>query len=143
MADLLNRFFSNQLVRQGLRYAVNCGISLGVKLALVKLLFLAMDEQIAYAVVQIPIFVFSYYLHSKRTFLTPMSVGGMFRYLRVMVVFQIIDYAVFTLAFSKLGIHSMLSVLIATIIVFVVRFLFVRRGFYSENSRNKIKPINS
>lgn len=133
MIDLPAKIKSSRLLIQVVRYGVNCGVSLGVKLVLVQLLFFVMDEQIAYAVVQVPQFLFSYYLHSKQTFRTPMSYTGMGRYLRVVVVFQILDYLVFTLAFSQLGIHSMISVIIATVVIFVVRFFFVRRGFLVKN----------
>ena len=129
MTSIVVKFISSDVVRQVFRYGLNCGLSLGVKVLLSHLFFLFLSEQVAYAVVQVPLFLFSYFLHATRTFKTGLSWGGMFSFLRVVIVFQLLDYGVFTLAFSKFHIQSTLSVLIATLVIFVVRFYFVRRGF--------------
>jgi len=129
MTNIGKKFPTSGVIRQVFRYVLNCGVSLGVKVLLSHLFFLFMSEQIAYAVVQIPLFLFSYFLHATRTFKTELSWVGMFAYLRVVFVFQLLDYGVFTLAFSKFEIQSTVSVLIATLVIFIVRFYFVRRGF--------------
>lgn len=115
-----------------LRYGGGSLVMLAVKLAVMQLALLALGEVAAYALVQVFVFLGSYAWHSRMTFGTRFSWASLGRYLRTMVVFQTLDWLVFTVIFTRYGIDSTLVILISTAVVFVLRFLFVRRSLRKD-----------
>jgi hypothetical protein len=111
-----------------LRYAGGSLVMLGFKLALMQLFLLLSGELLAYCLVQIFVFLGSYALHSKLTFRTRFGWRSLRDYLRTMVVFQALDYVVFAVIFTRFAIDATYVILMATGVVFVLRFLFVRRS---------------
>ena len=69
----------------------------------------------------------SYALHSKFTFGTPFGRRSLWGFFQAMVFFQALDYLLFVVIFTRFGIESTLVILLCTGIVFLVRFVFVRR----------------
>jgi len=124
-----------QLAARGpefLRYAGGSGVMLLLKLALMQAAVLVLAEVPAYAVVQVAIFFASYAWHCRFTFGARFSGRGMGRYLRTMVVFQTLDWVLFSVIFTRFGINSTLVILASTAVVFVVRFIYVRRSLREE-----------
>jgi putative flippase GtrA len=134
MKEFQNYLFSSRIIPQGLRYAINCGISLLFKIALFELTLLIVREEIAYGTIQILVFFFSYLLHSKSSFKAKLSLKAMWEYFKVLVIFQILDYLIFVIVFAYFGISSHLSILIATLILFFLRFLMMRRAFRTSKA---------
>ena len=62
------------------------------------------------------------------TFGTPFGWGSLGRYLQTMIVFQALDWILFTVIFTRWRIDSSLVILVSTAVVFVLRFVFVRRS---------------
>lgn len=130
MREFVKKLISSRIIPEGLRYAINCGISLLLKITFFELISLMVREEIAYGLVQIFVFFFSYLLHSKASFNARLSFKTMWEYFRVLVIFQILDYLIFVIVFSYFGISSHLSILVATFILFFSRFIMMRRAFY-------------
>ena len=134
MKRFLKYLLASRIIPQGLRYAINCGISLLFKIALFELALFAVREEIAYGLIQIFVFLFSYLLHSKSSFQTNLSLKNIWEYFKVVVIFQILDYLIFVIVFAHFGISSHLSILITTAILFFLRFLMVRRAFCASKA---------
>ena len=116
------------LSREFLRYGGGSLAMLGIKILLMQLWLLALDEVPAYAVVQVFVFLISYLLHSRLTFGTRLGWRSLGRYLQTMVAFLFLDWFLFTILFHRLSIDSTVIILLCTGLVFVLRFLFVRRS---------------
>jgi len=114
------------------RYAGGSLVMLGVKLALMQLFLRFSTELAAYCLVQVFVFLGSYLLHSRLTFGTPLSWASLRAYLRTMVVFQALDYLVFAVIFTRFAIAPSYVILMATGVVFVLRFVFVRRSLLAR-----------
>jgi len=110
-----------------LHYGAGSLLMLAAKIGLMQGAIALLSELTAYAVVQVLVFVGSYLLHARITFDVRLSLRGLLTYLRTMIVFQTLDWLVFAVAFTRLGIDSVPAILTATAVVFVIRFLFVRR----------------
>ena len=110
-----------------LRYAGGSLLMLACKLGLMQLFVLFSREVVAYGLVQIFVFLGSYTLHSKVTFRTRFGWRSLLEYLRTMVVFQGLDYLIFAVVFTRYQIESTYVILMATGVVFLLRFIFVRR----------------
>ena len=117
-----------QRFRELARYAAGSGVMLLVKLLLMQAALLVASPVPAYALVQVFVFLGSYVLHSKVTFGTPFGWGSLGRYLQTMIVFQALDWILFTVIFTRWRIDSSLVILVSTAVVFVLRFVFVRRS---------------
>ena len=102
--------------------------TLGFKLALMQLFLLFSDALLAYGLVQVFVFLGSYALHRKITFRTSFGWRSLRDDLRTMVVFQALDYVVFAVIFTRFTIDSTDVILMATGVVFLLRYLFVRRS---------------
>ncbi|MEZ4387111.1 MAG: hypothetical protein R3D98_05960 [Candidatus Krumholzibacteriia bacterium] len=113
---------------QFLRYAAGSAVMLGLKLLLMQEAVGWLREVPAYAAVQVAVFFASYAWHSRVTFAARFSRGGLGRYLRTMVGFQALDWLLFSVIFTRLGVESNLAILTSTAVVFVVRFVCVRRS---------------
>ncbi len=127
LRQLRNRFRKNSIV-SGFRYSMSCLLSLGIKLILFELLSYQWGEQLAYGLVQIPVFFSSYYLHSANSFQTPMNWRSVWNYLKVGILFQALDVLVFSIAFQYFNIHDQVSVFLATSLMFVVRYFWIKRA---------------
>ena len=117
-----------QRLRELARYAAGSGVMLLVKLLLMQAALLAASPVPAYALVQVFVFLGSYALHSKVTFGTPFGWSRLGRYLQTMIVFQALDWLLFAVIFTRWRIDSSLVILLSTAVVFVLRFVFVRRS---------------
>jgi hypothetical protein len=110
------------------RYGGGSLLVLGVKIGLMQLAMLALDELPAYALVQVGVFAVSYLLHSRFTFGTELNWSSAWRYGQTLVVFQLLDWIIFAVIFTRYRIDSTVVILIGTVIVFLLRFVFVRRS---------------
>lgn len=118
---------------QFLRYAVIALTILGLKLALTHAFLFLVSPLLSYALTQVFVSVASYLGHARFTFHRPLRWHGFLTYLRVLVVFQILDYLTFAFFLTALGIRTTGSILVATGVIFLLRFIFVRRNFKSQS----------
>lgn len=121
--DLLPAWFAELL-----RYGGGSLLMLAIKIGLMQVALLVLTEVPAYALVQVGVFFISYLLHSRFTFDTKLGWTSLWRYLRTIIVFQILDWGVFTVIFTRYRIDANVVILIGTAVVFVLRFIFVRRS---------------
>jgi putative flippase GtrA len=117
-----------------LRYVAGSGVMLALKLALMQLAVRLLAAVPAYALVQVAIFFASYAWHCRFTFGARFSRAGLGRFLRTMVVFQALDWLLFSVIYTRFGLDSNLVILLSTAVVFVVRFVFVRRSLQADRS---------
>ena len=109
-------------------YGAGSLLMLAFKLGLMRLFLLFSQELLAYCLVQIFVFLGSYVWHSRVTFRIGLSWRRMREYLRTMVVFLGLDYVVFAVIFTRFAIGSTYVIFMATGVVFLLRFVFVRRS---------------
>lgn len=120
---------------RGLEFARFGGTSLimlAAKLLLMQVALLIAGEIVGYALVQVVLFFASYVLHSRFTFGTPFSWRSLGRFFRTISLFQLLDWLLFTVIFTQLGIDANLVILVCTVVVFVLRYLFVRRSLRED-----------
>ncbi len=120
----MNKVFQGEV----LRFISTSGAMLALKICLMQLFLLVLTELPAYAVVQVWIFAASYLSHSFWTFRQPLGWRAMARFFQTIVVFQTLDYLVFSFLFTRYAINSTVVILLASAVVFVARFFFVRRA---------------
>jgi hypothetical protein len=112
--------------RQMVRYGVNCGLVLGVKLVLIVALSPWLAPAISYLLIHVVTFFLSYAIHTRHTFRTAFSGAGMVNYLMAVAGFKLFDYLLFNLLVAW-EFNAPFSVILASAIEAVARFLVVRR----------------
>ena len=110
-----------------IRYAAVCGFVLGVKTGLTWLMAMALPAMIAYLIVHVIIFFVSYVSHCRVTFRTTGGTRKIRDYFLSVIGFKVADYLIFAVAFKAFHLNSVLSVLVASAGVMVVRFIVVRK----------------
>jgi hypothetical protein len=110
------------------KYGAGSLLMLAFKLGLMQLFLLFSRELVAYCLVQIFVFFGSYLWHSKVTFRIGLSWRRMVEYLKTIIVFLGLDYFVFAVIFTRYLIASTYVIFMATGVVFMLRFVFVRRS---------------
>jgi hypothetical protein len=118
--------------KQFLRYSANSGVALGFKLAAMALLTPLMHPSIAYAVVHVLMTFVSYGLHARLSFASERSWRGFFRFLRAVIGIKLLDYLTFNIMFAYLEVKALLSVVLATAVIFVARFFVIRKALVGE-----------
>lgn len=117
------------LLPELIRFSLGSLIMLGCKILLMMGLQRLLSELPAYFVVQVILFFASYFLHSFLSFRREASYSGMWEYFKIIVGFQFVDWLFFAVIFTRFRIESTYVILMATVFVFLLRFLFVRRSF--------------
>jgi len=111
------------------KYGLNSGVILGIKLSLMWILIGFLQEELAYLVVHLIIFFTAYLIHARFSFAVRVTRQNLGSYFRAVIYIKIIDYLIFAVAFRLLQIDAMISVIIATAIIFLIRFVLVKRSF--------------
>lgn len=111
------------------RFGLTAVVMLGLKLGLTHGLLPWLHPLAAYLIVQVILTGISYALHARFTFRQQHSLRSFSRYARVIVLFQILDYLLFAVLLEWLQWDTTFSILSATVVIFLVRFLAVRRSF--------------
>ena len=116
-------------------YAFNCGIVLATKLLATAALVRLTGAQLAYGLVHVGIAVGAYVLHARGSFNVALSWSSFFAYLRAVLGFKVLDYLVFTVAFGFFEVHALVSVTLATFVIFSLRYSVVRHALVTRHAR--------
>jgi len=111
------------------KYGLNSGVILAIKLCLMWILLGFLKEELAYFVVHLVIFFTAYLIHAKFSFAVQLTKQNLGSYFRAVIYIKLIDYLIFAVAFRFLQLDAMISVVIATAIIFLIRFVLVKRSF--------------
>ena len=124
------------------RYAASCGFVLATKILITWVLLRFAQAQVAYFLAHIVVFFVSYLTHATFSFRATFSTGSLWSYFKAVIGFKIIDYLVFTVLFTALGIEALWAVGLATISVALFRFVAVRKSFGtgSDDSTSSENP---
>lgn len=117
------------------RYALNSGLILCFKLSAMWLVTKALDPFVAYALVHVVVVIAAYLLHARVSFAAQLSFAGFGAYFRTVVIFKVLDYAVFSVAFARLHFDVPWAIILSTVCIAGVRFLTVRRLFESSEAK--------
>src|SRR5687768_8122767 len=110
------------------RFVANAGVVLAVKLAGVALLTPYMHAAVAYALIHVVTVLLSYVLHAFISFKGTASFRDFWQFLKAVLAVKIADYVVFNVLFTYFEIRALSSVVLATAVIFVVRFITIRRA---------------
>jgi len=121
------------------RFAANAGVVLAVKLLGLALLTPYIHASIAYALIHVVTVLLSYVLHAFVSFKGTASVRDFFQFLKAVLAVKLADYVVFNVLFAYLEIKALSSVVLATAVIFVVRFLTIRRALGGKRAEGEAK----
>ena len=116
-----------RLFGQMLRYGLNCGVVLVVKLLLTAAITIWLTPVIAYLCVHVVTFFVSYAIHARATFGVAYSWAHVRKYFSAVIGFKLLDYLVFTVLLSAFHIDAILCVVLASVAVMLLRFMVVRK----------------
>lgn len=119
------------------KYAANCSVVLLSKLAITKFFSLVVSAPSAYLITHFFTFFISYEIHRGSTFAAKRSRENLFAYFKTVIAFKALDYFIFTVLFVRYDIAASVSIIAATILIFLVRFFFVRRVFDKTTTRSQ------
>lgn len=90
---------------------------------------LGFDALVAYSLVHIAVFFLSYFLHVGFTFKQKHSWHSLKVYFKTVLGFKVLDYFVFAVVFTSFEVSSKLAIVLATGILFLLRFSVLRLRF--------------
>ena len=85
------------------RYTLNSLLLLGFKLSAMWLATKRIDPFLAYALVHAVVVVAAYVLHARASFAAQLSLNGFKAFVKTVIIFKALDYAVFSIAFACLS----------------------------------------
>ncbi len=138
----LNSKYSKH-IKELIKFGFSSGIVLVFKLCLSWVLLKFVFAELAYGIVHVIVFFFSYFTHSRLTFKSPMSFKGAYKYFLAVILFKVLDYSLFVVAFRYFEVKELWSIVLATMFVTVFRFLVVRSTFKQSIDRGIDKQTKS
>ena len=124
----MNKSQLNKHIVPLVRYALGSVSVLGLKLIITWLLLNAATLLLAYLFVHIAVFFISYAIHARWSFRVPFSLFGVRDYFKTVIAFKIVDYLLFSVFFKLFNIEALWCVVLATLAVALVRFVFVKQA---------------
>jgi len=130
------------LVKELARYGFSCGLVLALKLGVMALCLQVMSPLPGYVVVHVVTFLGSYLVHTTISFAgAERSWRSMGRYLQSVLAFKLLDYLVFSVVLVAFDVQAMLSVVIASMAILLLRFLVVRRVLRGGGRTVRAEPL--
>lgn len=118
-----------ELLGEFVRFALNAGVVLGLKVVGVALLTPYLHASIAYALIHVFTVLASYLLHLYVSFRgQKATLSDFFQFLKAVIGIKIADYVVFNVLFTFFEIKAMSAVVLATAGIFFLRFVTIRRA---------------
>lgn len=135
-AEQLAALRNTKLARLGVQGARFTAVSLSlllVKIGLTEFLSQYMSGYWAYAIVHIVIFISSFLLHGNLTFKGQAGWKQFAAFTRAVMGIKVVDYLLFSVLYGKAFKGAGWSALLASVIIFVVRFFAVRSVFHRSS----------
>lgn len=143
-------FFTNySKISRFIKYGIGCSFSIIIKITLTNLFVhaLLVPAKYSYLLVHIILTFFSFFFHTKITFKRDVSIKLFQEYCLSVIAFKIIDYLIFLLGIKMLETylapilpisllsHTIsLSILLSTMLIFLVRFAVYNNLFSKEKT---------
>ena len=115
-------------VARVVRFGAGSGVMLAFKLAVMWLLEGLLEPQVSYVIVHAMLLFVSYCWHARVTMGVVFSWSSFGRYTRAVALVKLADYLVFTVAFSFFHVQTLFSVVVATALIWVARYVLVTRA---------------
>ncbi len=126
---MIEKIISKKLFLEAFRFGITGLVLLSIKLLLMSLLKNWMTPLIAYAIIHVLIFFMSYLLHSKFTFKKALAWGKLGAFFKAVILIKAFDYVLFSILFVRFDINSNASILTATLVVLIFRYLSLKITF--------------
>lgn len=110
------------------RFGLSSLVTIAIKIAITWFFSYGLNEYLSYFLTHFIILFWSYYSHLRFTFRSTHSTDRFWAYCKAVIFIKLLDFALFGLFFSFSSEQLSVSVLLASVIVSLVRFLTIRKA---------------
>lgn len=117
-----------------LKYGLSCSFVLISKIALTACFMTFLTGSFAYLLTHVLTFFISYETHTRFSFTVEKSELSLLKYFRTVIFFKVLDFLTFSVVFEHLKINAPISIIIASGLIFIIRFVFVKKALVHNDS---------